>query len=71
MALYPQNVCLINGRYKVRLNLIDLNPIKLNCHPFMINIDECNGSCNVAKDVSAKICVSSKTKDVNVKVKRW
>ena len=55
----------------VRLNLIGLNPIELNCHPFMINLDKSSGSCNAAKDVSTKICVSSETKDVHVNVKRW
>ena len=50
----------------VRSNLIDLNPIELNCHLFMINLDEYNGSCNVADDLSTKIYVFSETKDVKV-----
>ena len=35
---------------------------------YMIGIDKCNGSCNAFDDLSTKICVPSKTKDINVKV---
>ena len=38
----------------IRPTLIDLNPIKLKYHPFMIILDKCTGSCNV---LSPKICV--------------
>ena len=34
----------------------------------MISLDECNGSCNVVDDSSPKICLLSKTKDLNVEV---
>ena len=34
----------------------------------MICLDKCSGSCNSADDLSAKICVLSKAKSVNVKV---
>ena len=34
----------------------------------MINLDKCNVRCNSINDLSAKICVPSKTKDVNVKL---
>ena len=34
----------------------------------MIGLDKCNGNCDAAiNDFSMKICVPSKTKDVNVK----
>ena len=61
-------------------SLIDLNPVELNCDPFMISLDKCNGSYNVVDNLSTKICVPNETKDVNVKVfnmiarinqKRW
>ena len=52
----------------IRLTLIYLKPIELKYDAFMINLDTCNGSCNVVDDLSTKICVPSKTKDVNVKV---
>ena len=48
-----------------RPTLIDLNPIKLNYYPFMISLDKCSGSCNVVDNLSTKICVLSKTKDIN------
>ena len=34
----------------------------------MINLDKCNVRCNSINDLSAKICVPRKTKDVNVKL---
>ena len=34
----------------------------------MIILDKCIGSCNAIDDLSAKICVSSETSDINVKV---
>ena len=48
--------------------IIDLNPIELNFFPFMISSSKCNGSCNVADDLSTKICVPSEAKDANVKI---
>ena len=48
--------------------LTDLNLVELNYYPFMISLDKCNGICNVADDSSTKICVPSKTKDVNNEV---
>ena len=52
----------------IRPFLIDLNPVELKYYPFMISLNKCNGSCNSVNDISMKICVPSKTKDVNVKV---
>ena len=34
----------------------------------MIILNKCNGSCNVVDDLSTKICVPNKTKDIDVKV---
>ena len=48
--------------------LIDPNPIQLNFYPFMISIDKYKGSCNTVLDLSANVCVPSKTKEVNVNV---
>ena len=39
-----------------------MNPVDLKYYPFMISLDECNGSCNV---LSPKICVLKETKDTN------
>ena len=49
-------------------NLINLNAVELNYYPFIISLDKCNGYCNAVDDLSTKICVPSKTKDVNVEV---
>ena len=38
-----------------------------NYYPFMIGLDECNGSCNAADDLSTKVCVLNEVKDINIK----
>ena len=48
-----------------RPTLIDLNPLELNHYLFLISPDKCIGSCNAVDD---KICVPSKTADINVKL---
>ena len=48
----------------VRPILINLNPIELKYYPFMISLDECNGSFNV---LSPKTFVPKDRKDINVK----
>ena len=45
----------------VRPTFIDLNP-------FFISLDRCDGSCNTVEDLSVRICVHSKIKDVNLKI---
>ena len=59
-------VIIINHLWLDLLN--DLNPVKVNYYPLMISLDKCDGSCNVADDLSMKICVSNEIKDINVKV---
>ena len=49
-------------------NVINLNLVEPNYCPFMIRQNTCNRICNAADDLSTKVCVPSKTKDVNVKV---
>ena len=34
----------------------------------MIGLDKCNGCCNAVDDLSTKMSISNKTKDINVKV---
>ena len=46
----------------------DLNPAEINFYPFMINLDERNGSGNVVNDLSVTMCAPNSTKHVNVKV---
>ena len=52
----------------IRSTFIDVNPVELNHYSFMISIDEYNGSSNTVYDVSTKICLLSKTKEVDVKL---
>ena len=49
--------------YMVRPTLIDINPIELKYHTFVINLNKCTGKCNVW---SWKICVPKEAKDMNV-----
>ena len=44
----------------------DINPIDINYYPFMI-LDKCNKVEIVGDDLSTKVYIPSKTKDVNVK----
>ena len=58
-----------NERCVTRPTLIDLNPVKFNYYPFMVSLDKFDwNSNNAADDLSAKVCVPSKKKGVNVKV---
>ena len=59
-------VIILNHLWLDLLN--DLNPVKVNYYPLMISLDKCDGSCNVADDLSTKMCVSNEIKDINVKV---
>ena len=48
--------------------IIDLHPVEFNHNLFMVSPDKWNGSCNTVDDLSAKTCISNRTKDANVKV---
>ena len=61
-------VSLNNELCMIRPSLIDLNPVGPSYYPFIISLDKWNGSCNVVDHLYTKICSSSQTKDVNVKV---
>ena len=53
----------------VRPTLIDLNP-ECKYYPFMISLDQCNGSCNV---LSPKLCVITYLiwLQIKMKLKQW
>ena len=59
-SLATKYVSLNNDPCMTRPTLYDLKHIELN-YPFMISLDKCNGSCNVADDLSAKVFVPSET----------
>ena len=61
--------CLIlnNGLSMIRRFSVDLNLADLNYYSFMLILNKCSWTYNPANDLSTKICVRSKTKDVNLK----
>ena len=61
-------VSLNNEPCMIRPFLINLTPDELKYYPFLIKLDKYNRNCNPVNDLSMRICVPSKTKDVNVKV---
>ena len=67
-SLATKSKALNNKVCMIRPTLIDLNPVEHNYYPFIISLNKGSGSCNAADDLSTKICVPSKIKDVNVKV---
>ena len=68
-SLPTKYVSLNNEPCMIRSFPIDLNHVELKYYPFMISLDKCNGSCKSINDLlSMRICVLSKTKQVNVKV---
>ena len=42
--------------------------VELIHYPFIISLDKYNRNCNTVGNVSTKICVTSRTKDINMKV---
>ena len=48
----------------VRPTLIELNPVELKYYPFLISLNKFTWSYN---DLSPKICVPNKAKDINIK----
>ena len=56
----------------IQLNLINLHPNEysqeFHYYPFSIKLDRCAGSCNTLNDLSNKVCVPTKSEDLNVNV---
>ena len=52
--------------YMTRPTVIDLNLIELNYFPFIISLDKSSRSFNAVDDLSMKICILIKTKNVIV-----
>ena len=67
-SLATKCVSLNKEPYMVRPIFIDLNPLELNYYQFIISVDICGGRCSSFDDLSLKICVPSKTEDLNVQV---
>ena len=61
-------VSINNQRCMVRPMFIDLNLDELHYYQFIINMNRCKGSCNIAEDPFSSICVPNKIEDMNQKV---
>lgn len=70
-SLTSKYVSLNNEPSMLRPTFFDLNPVEVNYNPFMVGLDKRNWSCNNVDDLSPKICLASKSKDLNVKQERW
>ena len=66
-------MCVISNQIcEIKPSLINLHPNEYNqefyFYPFTVQLDKCVGSCNTFNDLSNKVCVSNKTKDLNIYV---
>ena len=56
----------------IQPTLINLHPYEysqeFHYFPFVVKLDRCVGSCNTLNDLSNKVCVPSKTEDLNLSV---
>ena len=63
-------VSLSSLKCMIQPTLIILHPIacsqEFHYYPFSVKLDRCAGSCNNLNDLSNKICVRNKTKDLNL-----
>ena len=61
-----------NQQYMSQPTVISLHPTEflegLRDYLFSVNLDRSMGSCNTPNDLSNKVCVPSKTKDLNLSV---
>ena len=65
-------ILLSNQKCMIQPTLISLHPNEysqeLHYYPFAVNLDRCVGSCNTLNKLSHKVCVPSKTQDLNLSV---
>ena len=63
-------VSLSNQECMTQPTLINLHPNEysqeFHYYPFAVKLDRCVGSCNTLNDLSNKVCVPNKTKDLNL-----
>ena len=65
-------ISLNNQKCEIQLTLINLHPNEyskeFHYYPFAVKLDRCVGSCNTFNDLSNKVCVPNKIKDLNLSV---
>ena len=63
---------LSNQKCMTQPSIINLHPNEysqeFHYYPFAVKLDRCVGSCNTLNDLSNKVCVPNKTKDLNLSV---
>ena len=63
-------VSLINQKCWIQPTLINLHPNEysqeFHYYPFVVKLDRCVGSCNTLNNLSNKLCIPNKTKDLNL-----
>ena len=64
-------ISLNNKPCLARRTFIDLNSDQLLYYPFVVILYRYDGICNTLDDISDKLCVSSKTEDLNIKYLIW
>ena len=63
---------LSNQICEIKRTLINLHPNEYNqelyYYLFTVKLDKCAGSCNTFNDLSNKVCISNKTKDLHIHI---
>ena len=68
---YTKCVSFSNQKCMIQPSLINLHPNEYNqfhYYPSSVKLDRCVGSCNTLNDLSIKVCIPSKTEDLNQSV---
>ena len=69
---HRNSISLSNQKCMTQPTLINLHPNKysqeFDYYLFAVKLERCVGSCNTLNDLSNKLCVPSKTKDLNISV---
>ena len=62
-------ILLTNQKCMIQPTLINLHPNEyiqeFHYYPFPVKLDRCVGSCNTLNNVSNKLCIPNKTKDLD------
>ena len=65
-------VSLSNQKCDIQTTLINLHTDEYNqelhYYPFAVKLDKCAGNCNTLNGLSTRVCVPSKTEDLNINV---
>ena len=69
---HTKYVLLSNQKCMTQPTVINLRPNEysqdFHYYPYAVKLDRCVGSCNTLNDLSNKVCVPSKTEDLNLSV---